>query len=295
MACLTLNSKFEIEGVTQANSCLFKDRHVESNGASGSNKEDNVAQSNQKKQKQKQRKLRQRQQKDRKKNARLASVIIPKPSSKIARKIQEIYDCFEDGEIGYAIEILAALVKSCPKIAVVAEVEVDIYQRLGSHEKACRAAQRLLKLVPENPEAMFGYAQTNMFCARSSVALIQYRKFLQRWPNHELVAKTAEAMEVCETESRRRVKVANEKGGLSLGFDEGGLEFYARHEASLERLGSNNLAEAITLLQQNLEDQPQFMSSRNNLVICYFYQGEFELAVEAARETLRRYPENRFA
>ena len=70
-----------------------------------------MAQNNQKKQKQKQRKLRQRQVKDRKKNARLASVVIPEPSSKIARKLDEIYECFEDGELNYAIELLETLAR----------------------------------------------------------------------------------------------------------------------------------------------------------------------------------------
>ena len=258
-------------------------------------KENKVAQNNQKKQKQKQRKLRQRQVKDRKKNARLASVVIPEPSSKIARKLDEIYECFEDGELNYVIELLETLARSSPKSAAVAEVEAGIYQRMGNNEEACRAARRLLKIVPENAEAMLGYAQASLFCARSSIALIQYRKFLDRWPNHELVARAVEPIEICETESRRRVDVANQKGGLSLKFDDGGLEFYARHEASLERMSSNNLAEAIVLLEQNLKEQPQFMSSRNNLVICHFYQGDFELAVDAARETCQLFPDNRFA
>ena len=109
----------------------------------------------------------------------------------------------------------------------VAEAELGIYQHLGIREQASRAAKRFLKLVPKNPEAMFGYAQATLFCARTCIALTQYRKFLDRWPSHELAANADQAIEICETESRRRVRDANEKGILGLEFEEGGLEFFA--------------------------------------------------------------------
>ena len=251
--------------------------------------------SDQKKQKQKQRKLRQRKAKERKKVMRAADAVVPEASAKVARKIEEIYGWLDEGEVEYGFDLLRTLVKSSPKCAAVAEAEHGIYSHVGDAGKACLAAKRLCRLLPQNPDAVTNYAQDSLFCSRVSIALVQYRKFLDRWPTHEYATKIKNAIEVCEPESRNRVAVANESGGLELAFDEGGLEFYARHEESLEQLAASNFAEAIVLLEQNLEEQPKFMSSRNNLVICYFYIGEFEKAVATARETCRLAPENRFA
>ncbi len=241
-----------------------------------------MARSSQQKQKHKQRKLRQRKAREQRKNARSASLIVPKPSAKTARKLGEVFEWLEEGDTDYALELLETLVKSSPRVAAVAEAELGIYQSLGNHEQASHAAK-------------FGYAHAALFCARSCIALIQFRKFLDRWPNHDLAAKANQAIEICETESRRRVRDANEKGVLGLEFEEGGLAFYARHEESLEQMTGGNMSEAIALIEQNLAIEPQFMSSRNNLVICRFYQGELEKAVQTARATCEFSPENRFA
>ncbi len=254
-----------------------------------------MAKSDQKKQKRKQRKLRQRQAKKQKEIVRSASIEVPEPSAKIIRKLDEIFHWFEDGEAEHAIKLLKKLGKSASHSAAVAEAEFGIYQELGDRERASIAAKRFLKLVPQNPDAMFGYAQATLFCFRSSIALIQFKKFLDRWPDHDLAARAREAIEICDSESRRRVATANEDGGLELTFEDGGLEFYARHEESLEQMADHNLDEAIRLLEQNIKQQPQFISSRNNLVICRFYQGDLENAVRVAREICELAPDNRFA
>ncbi len=247
-----------------------------------------------KKQKQKQRKLRQRRANQQKKLSRAASIQVPEPPAKVARKMEQIEALLKDGN-QRGILLLESLSESHPKIAAVAQFQFDIFQQLEDHERTCGAAKRFLKCVPHNPDAMIGYAQASLFCFRASLALIQYRKFLDRWPNHEFANKMREAVKICESESRKRVKVANDTGGLELAFDEGGLEFYARHEESLEQLTANNIPEAIAILEQNIKQQPQFMSSRNNLTICHFYNGNFEDAVSNAREACELSPENRFA
>jgi tetratricopeptide (TPR) repeat protein len=254
-----------------------------------------MVRSAQKKQKQKQRKLRQRKARSLKKLSRTAGIRVPEPSAKVGRMLDEIHQCIDDGDIDEALHLLDLLANRFPKSAAVAEVELGVYGRVGDHARASRAAKRLLKQVPQNPEAMYGYADAALRCFRVSLALIQFRKFLDRWPHHELTGRAQEAIEVCESESRRRVKVANEQGGLDLEFENGGLEFYARHEESLEQLESHNLAQAIELLEQNIEQQPRFMSSRNNLAICHFYQGDLEEAVRTARATCEIAPDNRFA
>ncbi|MEL7499007.1 MAG: tetratricopeptide repeat protein [Planctomycetota bacterium] len=255
-----------------------------------------MARTSQKKQAKKQRKLRQRKIKQRqKKLTGLAERYVPDPPAKVARKINEIFDSLEDGDISYGLDLISNLAKSQPNCAAVAETELLINQRLGRNEQACQAAKRLLKLVPKNPEALYSYASTSLSCARASIALVQFKKFLDRFPNHELADKARDSVKVCEQESRRRVSVANEKGGLELDFENGGLKFYARHEESLEQMACYNLSATITLLEQNINQQPAFISSRNNLGICLFHQGDYENAIRASRETCEFAPDNRFA
>lgn len=254
-----------------------------------------MARSNQQKQKQKQRKLRQRKAKVQKKVARSAELVVPELSAKTVRKLEEIQDCWREGEFKYAIQCMTQLAKDSPKCPAVAESEYDFFEQIGRSENACSAAKRFVRLMPQNPDAILSYAMASLVCSRVSIALLYFQKFLERWPTHESATKARKAIEVCDLESRNRVAVANESGGLELDFEEGGLEFYARHEESLEQMADDNMGEAIALLERNLEEQPKFMSSRNNLVICRFYHGDIEHAVGTARETCRLSPENRFA
>ena len=129
---------------------------------------------------------------------------VPATDQKIARGLEAIFECLDNGEEDRAVELLTSLVKSSPNSPQVAETELAVYQRLGIAEKAERAASRLLKLEPENADAMFGCALASLLCDRRSTALALFQNLLRRWPNHELASEAQQLLPMCLPETDRR-------------------------------------------------------------------------------------------
>lgn len=254
-----------------------------------------MARSTQKKQKQKQRKLRQRSRKQLKKKHWLAESCVPEPSAKIAREIEKFHDYFDEGDIDLAIELSSELSRTYPKCAAVALLEIIIGEHLEDRHASCMAAKRLLGLVPKNPDALFLYARASMYCSRVAIAYLHFRKFLKWFPNYEYADRASTLCLHCELESRKLVSLANADWGLELDFDHGGLEFFARHEESIELMNNRDFSSLIELLKQIIEEQPSFMPSQNNLVTALFHQGHYENALRTAREICQLNPDNRFS
>jgi tetratricopeptide (TPR) repeat protein len=220
---------------------------------------------------------------------------IIEPSAKVSRKLEEVYELIEDGDFDEAELIINRLDKRYSQIPAVIETQLYLYQELDDHEQRCLAAKQLMKLTPNDPDSVIMYAQQSLICGGASIALLNYRRFLKRWPDHENASKARAAIEICEPECLSRLERARQSGFTELTLNNGGLELFARHEESLEQLRAGNFEVAITLCRDVLEAEPNFLSARNNLATCCFQNGELESAVATARETCRLAPNNRFA
>jgi tetratricopeptide (TPR) repeat protein len=165
---------------------------------------------------------------------------------------------------------------------------VYLYQQMKDHDQCCRAVYRLLKLQPYDPETHLMYAQESMFCGRLAIAQKYYQEFMKRWPDHADKKKAKSALELLATEVEERI--------ADLGFDpEHGWECFLIHEESLIALQVGDYSDCAAKCLELIAKAPGFVSTRNNLAIAYFHSGRIHDAVGALEETLRRFPDNRFA
>jgi tetratricopeptide (TPR) repeat protein len=241
----------------------------------------------------KQKKLNRR--KKRVKRAQSRQHVMLEPSNKVARKLIQCYDLIEEGDFLHASSILDRLLPHNSRVPDVIETQIALYQEMGDHERCSAAAKRYLQLAPKIPEAWLTYAQESMFCGRASIALLNYREFLRRYPNNENAWRVQEVIKLCETECRARIEKSRKQGYFDVGFDDGGLELFAKHEDSLAEMGHGNFQEAIKLCEQVLEIAPNFLSTKNNLASCCFQNGELEKAVALARKTFESATDNSYA
>lgn len=231
----------------------------------------------------------------RKEKVKSRSVRIVEPSAKVSRMLEEAYELIDLGDFDEAEWTINRLVKRHSQIPAVIEAQLYLYQTNDNLEQCCLAAKQLMKLTPNDPDSVIMYAQSSLFCARASIALLNYRKFLKRWPDHENASKARAAIGICQPECLSRIDRSRRSGFTDLTLDNGGLELFARHEESLEQLQAGNFEVAITLCLDVLKIEPKFLPARNNLATCRFQSGDMESAATTARETCRLAPDNRYA
>jgi tetratricopeptide (TPR) repeat protein len=227
---------------------------------------------------------RRRVEKKQKRNpAPLAREVTPK----LADKIDDSYELIQERKYVEAERLLDCLYKRYSRYPAVVEAQVYLYQATEDHESCCRAASRLAELTPRDPDARLMYAQESMFCGRIGIALRNYRRFLQRWPEHTNAEKARNAIALIEEECESKIQ--------DMGFEGASLDLMVMHEETLECLQSGRFEDTAEKCLELLDRYPRFIPARNNLALAYFQSGNVERALHAARETCRLAPDNRFA
>ena len=104
-------------------------------------------------------------------------------------------------------------------------------------------------------------------------SLIQY---LQEDADGQYLEEAEEMMDLLHYELERPTKLTNIKSR------EGMIE----HDNARTLLEEGKFTEAVRLLEELIERQPDFLAARNNLALAYYYMGMFEQAMESIREVL---------
>ena len=239
------------------------------------------------------------------------------PTSKLADKIEEVYELIADECFFEAEQRIDQLVKRYPRYPAVFETQLYLYQELEEIEGCCAAAKQILKLVPRDPVARLVYAQTSMLSGRLGIAHENYDLFLEQWPEHPNASKARIALtllkEECESnlekmgfdeigcklvgvdpdmdEATRAERIATEM----IGTEAIRMGLLRMHDQIVECMQRGNFADATGKCLQLLELVPKCMSARNNLALCLFHSGHVEKALKCAEETMSLAPSNRFA
>lgn len=69
-------------------------------------------------------------------------------------------------------------------------------------------------------------------------------------------------------------------------------DFLQKHEKAKRLLGEGRFSQAATLLEEVIEEHPEFLPGRNNLALAYYYLGNIDLAMEKVGEVLEADPNN---
>src|ERR1043166_2678586 len=62
---------------------------------------------------------------------------------------------------------------------------LSVYYELGDMDRYQIGCERLLKLTPNDPDVMLALAGAYMTNVRPVLSICTYRRFLERWPDHE--------------------------------------------------------------------------------------------------------------
>lgn len=207
-------------------------------------------------------------------------------TSRMMYQLNEIADLIEAGDLGEAEQRLLRLDLKGTYTDVV-DMLVSLYQAMGDNEKMALAAERLMKIVPHEPDPIIYFAQASLFCGRACLAQLAYQDFVKNFPDHEYIGKARTALEILEPETQQRI----ERAGLA-GDD--AMRLFATHETSVMYLGNHQFERCAEVCQRLCEAAPNFVSPRNNLALASLHLGKLREAIEIAEQTRARFADNGF-
>jgi tetratricopeptide (TPR) repeat protein len=184
-----------------------------------------------------------------------------------------------------ARELLESLDRRYPNrpevLAPLVNANFDLKDILG-YQHAC---ERLVQLIPHDPDATLGLAGAYLLNSRPALALRTFRRFAERFPDHPRAADATK-------------NAADLEGGMDELLSEAGLSgaegmaLAEQHEEIQSALGQGNYPLVHKLAEQLLRRKPDFAPALNNLSQAYVMQGKLEQAIAAAERVLAFDPGN---
>ncbi|MGO4540971.1 tetratricopeptide repeat protein [Paenibacillus sp. 2TAB19] len=152
-----------------------------------------------------------------------------------------------------------------------------ILSEMGNYEESNRILNMIMdELDPTMTECYFymanNYANMEQYEAAEG-ALIQY---LEEDPDGQFLDEAEDMMDLLHYELERPTQLKNIKSR------EGMIE----HDQARTLLEEGKFTEAVRILEQITQQQPDFLAARNNLALAYYYMGMFDKAMETIQEVL---------
>jgi tetratricopeptide (TPR) repeat protein len=184
-----------------------------------------------------------------------------------------------------AREILEDLAERYPKQVEPLSALVNVNYELKDTRRYQEACERLLQLMPDEPDLTLGLAGAYMENARPVLALRTFHRFLEHFPQHE----RADEVRKTVTELDQQVPVWLASGGTS---GETGLEIAALHEEAQSLLEQGKYSRARNVEEQVLQLKPDFVAALNNISLTYFADGQIDQAIATSQRVLAFDPDN---
>ncbi|MCU6712378.1 tetratricopeptide repeat protein [Paenibacillus sp. J5C_2022] len=152
-----------------------------------------------------------------------------------------------------------------------------ILSELGNYEESNNILSWIVtELDPTMTECHFymanNYANMDLF-ESAERSLIQY---LQEDADGQYLDEAEEMMELLRYELERPTPVTNIKS----------REGMVEHDGARALLEEGKFAEAVRILEDILQKQPEFLAARNNLALAYYYMGLFDKAKTTIADVL---------
>jgi len=208
--------------------------------------------------------------------SRAVTEAMPRP---LASELARAEDLIDDEEWEEAEVILRDLDRRYPNRAVVLTHLLNLAYDRKDNGGYLDVAERLVRLTPADPDLTWGLAGAYMLNRFLASALRTYRRFLDRWPQHERAAEARDVAQDLET------MLAEALPALGLEGDEG-LEIAEQHERIQLLSRRSRWAEARQLAERVLARKPDFTAVLNNLSQTYAAEGRFDEAIAAAEHVV---------
>jgi tetratricopeptide (TPR) repeat protein len=158
-----------------------------------------------------------------------------------------------------------------------------ILSEMGRYEESNVILRSVLDQIdPAMTECYYylanNYANMELYEAAEE-ALIRY---LENDPEGQFLDEADELLDLLNYELNRPAKISTIKSKENM---------YA-HDKARELLEAGRFAEAVRILEEIIQRQPDFLAARNNLGLAYYYMGLFEKSVQTITEVLDAEPGN---
>lgn len=158
-----------------------------------------------------------------------------------------------------------------------------ILSETGDYEGSNEVLKHILDKVDSSmTECYFymanNYANMELF-EEAEKALVTY---LEEDSSGQFMDESEELMELLHYELNRPAKLNRIKS----------REGMVEHERARELLEEGKFAQAVNMLEEIVEDCPDFLAARNNLALAYYYMGRFAKAKQTIEEVLDLEPGN---
>lgn len=185
-----------------------------------------------------------------------------------------------------ALEILRPLDQVYPHRVEVLTALSSAYLALKDYLHYQATCERLLRLRPNDAEMTLALADAYVLNLRPASALRTFRRFLERWPNHENAPEArkivAEPLEPVACEALAQMGLTGDEG----------LELAAMHEQGQSLLQQGRYSQARRVEEELLQRRPRFAPALNNISLTYRAEGDLDAAIETAQRVLDFDPDN---
>ncbi len=220
-----------------------------------------------------------------KKKARARRQAAPAISRRLAEGLAASRELLEEQHWAEARDLLEDLADRFPGRPEALEALLDAYHELNDMQGYEAAAERLVRLKPDDPDLALALADTYLLNMRPARALQAYRHFLARWPD------STEATKVRETVARLEEALPQMLAQIGLPEEEG-YELALAHERAQSDLARGRYREGREGAEAILRRVPGFAPALNNLSLISWLEGRIEEASAGARRVLDSSPDN---
>lgn len=154
-----------------------------------------------------------------------------------------------------------------------------VLMEMQEFEQAMEALRTAHDLDPLQAEVFFFLAEVHAHMGMFMEARNYAKKYTESMPQGEYIA---EALEIIDFAEQEDWQLFDDEGEAQDSED-----FYQQEKAR-RLMEQGDFAKAITLLENLIEEKPDFWGAHNNLALAYFYIGETEMAKALLHDVLRR-------
>ena len=207
------------------------------------------------------------------------------PTAKLVDALEEADSLAQRGQPDKAIGVLESTDRRYPNRPEVLTRLMNAYRDVRNSVGYMSVAERLSKLVPNDPDLTLALAGAYAVNLLPALALRTFRRFLNRWPEHPHGDEAHES--AADIESFLRA----EQDKLDMP-DEAGLELLTRHDTVRFYLAQGRYREARQEAEDLLRRHPHFAPALNNLSQTYYAEGRLDRAISTTQRVLAFDPEN---
>ncbi|MCI0489162.1 MAG: tetratricopeptide repeat protein [Blastocatellia bacterium] len=184
-----------------------------------------------------------------------------------------------------AREMLESLDNRFPRRPEVLTDLVNVNVELKDMRSCLKYCERLAAIVPNDPDITMSLAGAYIANLYPALGLRTFRRFLDRWPDHERADEARKTVALIESGADEMM----EDIGLA---GEDGFELAAMHEEVQCLMTQRRYVESRKLAEALLDSRPDFAPALNNMSLSFFIEGDSDQAIASAERVLAFAPDN---